>query len=780
MTPRISIPPAAFPMPESRTALRPIALVALVALVSGGCAHDHALPPRAAAAAIAAHQPLTIDALYDSEKKLDFNGHPPTNLVWLDDSHYLWPKSDPKTKKPDWVKVDAATGQSTPFDGPVQTIAVLSTDPALASDAQKLAYEDPAVFARDSKTQLFTVGSNLYGYTFGSGQVVRFTDNPVNDSAKKTDAGGPEQAALSPDGRSVAFVHRNNLFVSGGTPVVARQITNDGSDEVLNGKLDWLYQEEVYGRGTFRSHWWSPDSRRIAFLRLDEKGVPPYTLVDDSSHVPTVETTPYPRPGEPNPTVKLGIVDERDVSIRWVDLAAYAGSEFLIVDVAWSPSGTLVFQVQDREQTWLDLVAVDPDTGASKTLLRETSRTFVNANGSPTWLADGSFLWFSERTGFKHFYHYAQDGTLIRAVTNGAWEVRTLHGIEPKSGFVYFSGTERSAIDSDAYRVKLDGSSFERLTRRAGTHSVSFSPSYSYFIDTWSDVWTPTQVHLCRGNGEPVRAIDENEVAALAHVALSKPEFVRVKTRDGGEMDALLVRPVDFDPTRRYPVFQHAYAGPHSPQVRNAWLGTNGMFFQLLAQRGVVVWVCDNRTASGKGTQSEQAAYLRLGESELADIEDGVTWLKSQPWVDGTRIGISGWSYGGFITAYALTHSTAFAMGIAGGSVTDWKSYDSIYTERYMKLPANNPDGYARTSVTAAAANLSGKLLLIHGAIDDNVHPQNTMQLVDALQKAGKSFELMLYPRARHGIGNPKQVKHLRQLMLDFIERTLLTDHPTE
>jgi dipeptidyl-peptidase-4 len=246
-----------------------------------------------------------------------------------------------------------------------------------------------------------------------------------------------------------------------------------------------------------------------------------------------------------------------------------------------------------------------------------------------------------------------------------------------------------------------------------------------------------------------------------------------VPTRDGFLMEAMIIKPPDFDPKKKYPVYQHTYAGPHAPQVRNAWGGTTYLFHQLLAQHGIVVWICDNRSASGKGAESAWAAFQRLGESELADIEDGLAYLKKQPWVDAARIGISGWSYGGFMVSYALTHSTSFAMGIAGGSVTDWRNYDSIYTERFMRLPENNPEGYARTAPRLAAKQLAGRLLLLHGTMDDNVHVQNTLQFAYELQRAGKPFELMLYPRSRHGVSDPLLVRHMRQAMLDFVLRTL-------
>jgi dipeptidyl-peptidase-4 len=268
--------------------------------------------------------------------------------------------------------------------------------------------------------------------------------------------------------------------------------------------------------------------------------------------------------------------------------------------------------------------------------------------------------------------------------------------------------------------------------------------------------------------------ISENPVPVLAQYGLSVPEFLQVPTRDGFLMEAMMIKPPDFDPARRYPVYQFTYGGPQAPQVRNAWGGTQFMFHQFLARRGIIVWVCDNRTASGKGIESAWPVHHNLGELELRDIEDGLTWLKAQPWIDDRRIGIHGWSYGGFMTAYALTHSRSFAMGIAGGTVADWRNYDTVYTERYMGLPADNPKGYRQSSPRFAAAGLHGALLLLHGAIDDNVHASNALQLAHELQEAGKAFEMMLYPKSRHGISDPTLVKHMRTLMVGFIDRHLL------
>jgi len=609
---------------------------------------------------------------------------------------------------------------------------------------------------------LVTIDDDLYFYDFPTSTAARLTTAP----------GAEEEATFSPDGRRVAFVRAHNLHV---VDVATRKevaLTTDGSRDMLNGKLDWLYQEEIYGRGRFRGYWWSPDSSRLAFLQLDERPVPEYTVVDDLSYRPTVEVTDYPKAGDPNPLVKLRIVDAAGGGPRWVSLDQY--KDFLIVDVDWAPDAKRVsFQVQDREQTRLDLHLADAVSAQATPVLQETTPAWVNVNGSPTWLGDGSFLWLSERDGFKHLYRYRADGTLIGRVTNGRWEIRTLSGVDEKRGFAYFSAGARRHVDTDLYRVRVDGGIPTRLSRTDGTHRAIFNPSFTQYIDAWSDVTTPPQVRLHRADGTDVRVIDANAVRSLSEYRLSTPELLEVRTRDGFVMDAMLIKPPDFDRSRRYPVFQLTYAGPGTASVRNAWSGTAYMFHQLLAQHGVIVWVLDNRSAGGKGAESQWPVYGRLGELELQDLEDGIAWLKQQPYVDASRIVLHGWSYGGFMTAYALTHSTSWAAGIAGAPVTDWRNYDTVYTERYMKTPQNNPDGYRRTAPRFAAATLHGRMLLVHGSIDDNVHRQNTEQFVYELQRAGRSFELMVYPRSRHGITDPRLNTHFRQTMFDFIQRAV-------
>ena len=717
-----------------------------------------------APAAGAQQKPLTLDLIY-GENRVDFSGMPPVDLAWVNDTTWVWPRRLDGDDGREWVTVDAATGRTSPlFDAARMEQAIASLPGVTREEGRLLARDADMRFNTGRTAALLTISDDLYAYDFASARITRLTFTP----------GIEEEATFSPDGAFVAFVRSNNLHVVDVASQRERALTTDGNDELLNGKLDWVYQEEIYGRGRFRAYWWSPDSNRLAYLQLNEGPVPLYTVVDHIPYRPDVEVTRYPKAGDPNPTVRLAVATVAGGDPQWIDLDPYAPADFLIVDVGWTRgSDRVVYQVQDREQTWLDLNTADPATGRPTRILRETTKAWVNNLGNPEWLEDGSFIWRSERSGFEHLYHYRGDGTQVRQITSGRWDLAALYGVDESNGFIYFAATERSPIGTDIYRVRLDGTGLTRLSQAPGTHRAIFNPSFTRYIDTWSDVTTPTQVRLHGNDGSQVRVIDANPVEALAGYRLSKPEFLQVKTRDGFVMEAMMIKPPDFDPSRRYPVFQHTYAGPGAQQVVNRWGGQNYLFHQLLAQQGIIVWVIDNRSASGKGVESQWPIYGRLGELELRDIEDGVAWLTDQRYVDASRIVLEGWSYGGFMTAYALTHSTSFAGGIVGAPVSDWRNYDSVYTERYMKMPQNNPEGYAATAPTKAAASLHGRMLLLHGTTDDNVHLQNSVQFAYELQKAGKPFEVMIYPKSRHGISDPRLQKHLRQTMLDFILRTI-------
>ncbi|HUP59077.1 MAG TPA: S9 family peptidase [Thermoanaerobaculia bacterium] len=716
---------------------------------------------------------LTFEALYDPTTKISFSGAVQSDFVWIDDNAFLWPKKDERGKLVEWRVFDVATGKQRPFFDRAKLQSALEGAGLTADAAKDAAESDELTFDAKKSAVVLSVADDLYVYSFTRGTAVRITSAP----------GEEEEAAFSPDGQKVAFVRNHNLFVVD-LAGRERQLTTDGSAEILNGKLDYVYQEEVYGRGVWKGYWWSPDSARIAFLQLDERPVPEYTIVDDIAYRPDVKVYDYPKAGDPNPRVKLLVARASGGALVTIDNERYLSGEFLIVNVAWN-GDSLSYQVQNREQSWLELVfancggqAISPvrdrQDCLSSTILRETTKAWVDPLANPEFLDDGSFLWQSERSGWRHLYHYKSDGTLIRQVTNGEWEVRELHGAD--KDFAYFSGTERSHIGQDVYRIRFDGSGLQRLSSETGTHSATFSPAMVHYADRWSDLRTPDQVRVYRAGGKLAHVVDENRVAALAQYDLPRPELLQVKTRDGFVMEAMIIKPTNFDPSKKYPVYQPLYGGPHAPRVRNMWdrAVTRGLFHHLVAQQGVIVWICDNRTASGKGAVSAWPAYKNFGESELRDVEDGIAWLKQQPYIDGSRIMLHGWSYGGFMVAYAMTHSTTFSSGVSGAPVTDWRDYDSIYTERLMLMPQNNPEGYRKSSPRFNAKDLHGRLLLIHGTTDDNVHPQNTIQLAYELQRAGKQFELMMYPRTKHSVTDEKTVAHMQSLVLDFIRRNLL------
>ncbi|MDX6403897.1 MAG: dipeptidyl-peptidase 4 [Blastocatellia bacterium] len=715
-----------------------------------------------AVAVFAQDKLLTIDDIFDPAKRVNFSGTP-ASPRWLKDGvHYIVASKD-RTSSPRLLKVNAITGKSEPFYDSARMETAFAALPGFSKEvAHRLANQASYQMNPAETAVLINHAGDLFYYEFGSDRAVRLTSNPEEEVGE----------AFSPDGRMISFIRDNNLYVEDvGSQRRERALTRDGNPKLLNGRLDWVYQEELYGRGNFGAYWWSPDSTRIAFLQIDERPVPTFVVVDHIPYDQNVEDTPYPKAGDPNPIVKLGVVNALGGDVRWVDTYKYPAEDRLIVRVGWQPDGKrVVYQAQNREQSFLDLNSASPDDGKSSTMFRETSKAWVEVvDDGLRYLKDGSFLWLSDRSGWRHIYHYGADGKLIQQVTNGDWDVRSLDEVEEGKGTVYFSASEHSFIANHGYSIKLDGSGLKRLTNAEGNHRASFNSNASHFIDSWNDVNTPTQATVYDSAGKLVRAIDENKVDALKQYKLGKVEFMQVKTRDGFNMEAMMIKPPDFDPSKKYPVMSYTYSGPQAQTVRNSWGGTRYMWHQMLAQKGYIIWICDNRTASNKGVNSAWPLYKNFGELELRDLEDGYAWLKSQSYVDGSRIGLWGWSYGGFMTSYALTHSQTFKIGISGGTVADWRNYDSIYTERYMQTPQNNPEGYKKSSPVHFAKDLHGKLLLIHGAIDDNVHVANTVQFLYELQKSGKQVQLMLYPKSRHGVTDPVLVKHMQQMMTDFI-----------
>ncbi len=587
-----------------------------------------------------------------------------------------------------------------------------------------------------------------------------------------------------PAGKFLSWVEAGDLWVAdltGKRPRVSA-VTSDGDPDVLDGLLDWVYQEEIYGRGNFQAHWWSPVDPLLAFLTLEEHRVRSFPIIDfvpegtlDTDRGVDLETLRYPKSGDANPTVELSIYDAAAGTMRGVKLDGMP-RDGLIVRVAWTEDGaTLLVTIQDRIQTWAELHAVDPVTGEGELWIREESQTWVNRPRSPIWLEDGRFLWRSERTGYNHLYLYERGGKLLGPVTAGEWQVRSVVDIDEEAGEILFEGTQHGAVDRNFYRTALavlgEGSPGpQRLTMGTGSHSLTWSPDQAFFLDRFSSVSTPPRTVLCDGRtGEVLREVSSDTLdPAMPYAGW---ELIEIPARDGYPLDASVMRPLTGSPSSGAPapLLLDIYSGPDAPTVRNSWRVS--AWNQFLAQEGVMVLRVNVRTASGRGQAHTELCYLQLGVQELRDLEDSVDWAVANLGADADHVGITGWSYGGFMSAYALTHSDRFALGLAGAGVHDWRLYDTIYTERYMSTPQLNPDGYAKTSVLGAAGNLNGHLAILHGTIDDNVHLQNSIQLISELQQAGQTdFSLMLYPGWRHGVGSP----HRTRFNWEAIEEHLL------
>jgi len=731
-------------------------LLAALFLISCHAVSCHTAAPEPEPSA-PAKKLLTLEQTMGQGEKVDFTGEL-ARYSWASDGVHLEfteKDKDGKDKKV-WLEPAKWTESEPQKEEKKEEAAEAKDDEALAKALlaagadEKKARKVPArsIQRAANGAALVTLGGDVYWVQGESGR-------KLVDAAE----GELELRESSPDGQRVALVQANDLVLLDAATGTRRDVTSDGSADVFNGKLDWVYQEEVYGRGDFKSFWWSPDSRHLAFLRLDETKVFDFTVVDnieEGNFRVKPEVTRYPKVGDPNPIVALGLVDAAENAsesegVRWVDLSKYEKEEPLVVRVDWTPKGeSLFYALQDRVQTWLELCAADPTSAASRSILRESSMGWVNRADAPRWLADGTFLWLSERTGQRHIYRYKADGTLVSALTSGDWSVRDIDELDEARGLLWFTATKDGAVNGNTYRLGLDGTNLVRLTHGEGQHSLRWNKARTHFLDRHSSLAEPPHLELCDADGNVVRDLGRASAPDLESYATSRTELVAIPARDGFALDASVMLPVPFDPAKRYPIWLPTYSGPDSPSVSNAWSGSS--WNQFLAENGVIVLTVNVRTASGKGQSVIEGCYKQLGVQELADLEDAVAWVCANRSGDPARVGITGGSYGGFMSAFALTHSDRFALGIAASGVYDWRMYDTIYTERYMSTPDKNKDGYEKTSVVGAAANLKGHLVLTHGEMDDNVHLQNAVQLIYALEKADKDFEFVLYPQSRHGL----------------------------
>jgi len=574
---------------------------------------------------------------------------------------------------------------------------------------------------------------------------------------------------FAPSGTQLAFIRENNLWVYDLESGDERQLTDDGSDTVLNGVLDWVYWEELGNRKSWRAFEWSPDGTLIGYLRLDQSVVPVYPLVDKMARHPTVTWQRYPKAGDPNSTPRVRIVEVSSGRL----LAEHQepdDSAYLAPGLAWTPdSEALAFSRLQRDQRSLELRLLDVG-GEDRILLSESDPHWLNKIGPPVFLNSGGFLWVSEHTGRSHVYQHAASGEALHAVTSGDWQVEALLGVAERQ--VYLTGSGIDARERHLYRARMDGTGLERLTSEGGVHQTSLRKDGAWAVVTGQTLTTPPVSELFNVRSGDLTIVRQAN-ASLAQFDWPEVRLVDIDAEDGTRLHGRMLLPPDFDPARQYPVVVHVYGGPHAQTVLKHWAGSDALE-QILTRAGIICWRLDNRGSWGRGHAFETPLDRRLGEVELRDQLAGVEYLRSLPFVDPRRIGITGWSYGGYLTLYAMTHAPdVWRCGIAGAPVTDWALYDSIYTERYMGTPEQNPEGYRASSPVNAVEHLAAPLLLVHGTDDDNVHLQHTVQLVEALSRHRKPYELLLQPKQTHGFKGQDTEIYLHQRILEFFLRRL-------
>jgi dipeptidyl-peptidase 4 len=628
-------------------------------------------------------------------------------------------------------------------------------------------------WAPDSRRLLFPLGGELYLYDLeqASGGARQLTSGQ----------GFATDPKVSPKGGYVSFVRGRDLWVVDLADGREHRLSTDGSDTIGNGVAEFVADEEM-GRHT--GYWWSPDDSAIAFARIDESGVAIQRRFEIYADRTEVVDQRYPSAGEPNVEVQLkvallgGLAETGRAEIRDIDLGD--NRDIYLARVDWIDAERLTFQRQSRDQRRLDLVRVSLATGAYRTLITERSDTWVELHDNLRFLADGRILWSSSRSGFEHLYLFDANGSLLRQLTSGDWMVENVLGLDEEGGRVYFSGTRDSPLERHVYAVPLEGGVVDRITQRAGWNDAVFSASANVFVNVWMDSETPPQTRLHRADGEQLALLVENRVEPghpyHPYLAAHRPsEFGEIAASDGQRMYYRLLKPLDFDPERKYPVVVYVYGGPATQTVTRAWPGRADHYFnQYLAQQGYVVFSLDNRGTPRRGTRFISALFRQQGKVEVEDQRAGVAWLRQQPWVDGGRIGVHGWSNGGYMTLMLLAQAPGdYACGIAGAPVTDWGLYDTHYTERYMDHPRANPEGYRLSTVFAHLDGLrSDSLLLIHGMADDNVLFTNATKLMSELQRRGTAFDLMTYPGAKHGLRG-SDLLHRYRSSESFLHRCL-------
>ena len=626
----------------------------------------------------------------------------------------------------------------------------------------------------ESKVLVLNEQQPIYRHSFlGKYHVVNLSKN--GKTTALNNGNWVQEPKFSPDGRFVAFIFGNNLYYQDLSSEKITQITFDGEkNKIINGLADWVYEEEF---GHADMYQWAKNSESLVFVKFDESQVKEMNMqVFNGNLYPQDFRFKYPKAGEENSKVSVYAYDLKLNKSTQINLANFEAYYIPQVFQTAQPN-EIAIATSNRHQNKLEIIKINTKNYSTKKILTETDVAWIETdNLSLEFLEDNSFLWASERDGFRHFYWYTPDGKLKKQITKGNWEITDYYGFSPKNSEILVQTTEKGSTNRVVSKINIKTGKKQIVSESNGTNNADFSKSFQYFINTHSSAEQPNTYTLRDFNGKTLRELQNNNSALkkLQSDGLVTKEFFQIPNKNGDQMNAWMIKPKDFSPNKKYPVLMYQYSGPGSQQVSNAWDGRNTIWFSLLAQKGYIVLCVDGRGTGYRGTKYKKATYKNLGKYEIEDQIAAAQWIGSQSFVDAGRIGIFGWSFGGYMASLAMTKGAdVFKVGIAVAPVTTWRYYDTIYTERYLQTPQENPQGYDENSPINFADLMKGKYLLIHGTADDNVHYQNAVEMAEALIQKNKEFEFMTYPDKNHGIYGGNTRLHLHQKMTDFILNNL-------
>lgn len=635
---------------------------------------------------------------------------------------------------------------------------------------------DDYSFSADEKQILISTGFEpIYRRSFRASYFIY--DVTTKTVKKLSDNGKQSYATFSPDGTKVAFARGNNLFYVSLSDMKETQVTTDGKfNEIINGSTDWVYEEEF---GFTTAFFWSPDNNKLAYYRFDESKVKEYNMQkwNQGATYPEDYKFKYPKAGEANSVIEIYVYDVSTQQKIKADLGS--NTDIYIPRIMWTKdANTLSIRKMNRLQNQLEIMHLNTISGAISTVLTEKNKAYVDINDDLTYLNDKKhFIHVSEMSGYNHIYLYTIEGKLVRQVTTGDWELTSFIGLDENTKTVYYQSTEVSPLERHLYSISLDGKKKVKLTTESGTHTANMSNDFQFYIHYFNSASQPNTVSLFATKGNKlIKVLEKNEnlQKTVAEYGIVAKEFFTFNTVDGQALNGVFMKPKDFDATRKYPVLIYQYSGPGSQNVSNSWGGGHFYFHQMLVQKGYIVAIVDTRGTGFRGEAFKKMTYKQLGKYELEDHVAAAKYLSTLNYVDGGRIGIWGWSYGGYMSSLAMANGGGvFKMGIAVAPVTNWRYYDTVYTERYLQTPQENASGYDDNSPSTHAAKLKGNFLLIHGTGDDNVHFQNSVVLQEALVNAGIQFDSFYYVDKHHGIQGSKTRQHLYTQMLNYVLENL-------